>query len=99
MVQDDLVSLEQAVKEKIQLLGQRLSQRLVNDGSHGYQGSSIACRCGGSMKFVQHRPKDVHTVFGWIKVKRAYYYCPDCGGSSVMARRRYMRLSRDAPRT
>lgn len=27
------------------------------------------------MKFVQHRSKDLHTLFGWITIKRAYYHC------------------------
>lgn len=83
LVQNDLGVLEQAVIEKMQLLGKGLLQKLLDSGSHGYQGSSIACRCGDSMKFVQHRPKNIHTVFGWIKVKRSYYYCPNCGDSLV----------------
>ena len=83
LAQNDLGALEKAIKEKMQLLGKGLLQKLLDSGSHGYQGSSIACRCGESMKFVQHRPKDIHTVLGWIKVKRSYYYCPDCGDSFV----------------
>ena len=35
------------------------------------------------MEFVKHRSRDVHTLFGWIKVERAYYHCPDCGDSYV----------------
>ena len=79
LIQEDLGALEQAVKEKLQLFGQSLLQRLVDYGPNGYKGSSIACQCGGSMRFVQHRSRDVHTVFGWIKVKRAYYHCCECG--------------------
>lgn len=30
-------------------------------------------------KLVQHRSRDIHTLFGCIKLKRGYYYCPDCG--------------------
>ena len=74
LVQDDLGTLEQTVKEKIQLLGQGLLQRLVDKRSNGYKGGSLACKCGGSMRFVQHRSRDIHTVFGWIKLKRAYYH-------------------------
>ena len=83
LVQNDLGALERAVQEKMQLLGKDLLQKLLDSGSHGYQGASIACRCGESMNFIQHRPKNIHTVFGWIKVKRSYYYCPDCGDSFV----------------
>ena len=83
LLQDDLGALEQAVQEKMQLLGKGLLQKLLDNGSHGYQGTSIACQCGESMNFIQHRPKNIHTVFGWIKVRRSYYYCPDCGESFV----------------
>lgn len=78
LAQDNLDALEQAVKEKMQLLGQGLLQRLVDRGPNGYKGSSIICKCGGSMKFVQHRKRNIHTVLGWITVKRAYYHCSHC---------------------
>jgi hypothetical protein len=74
-------NLEAAVKAKMHQLGQKLLQRLVDRQANGYMGSSIACTCGGSMKFVQHRSKDLHTLFGWITIKRAYYHCCDCGQS------------------
>lgn len=81
LVADDLGDLEEAVKAKMQQLGQRLLQRLVDRGLNGYKASSIACKCGGSMKFIQYRNKDIHTLFGWIAVKRAYYHCANCGES------------------
>jgi hypothetical protein len=83
LVQHDPGKMEQLVQQKMQLLGQGLLQWLVDNRTNGYQGSSIPCGCGGSMEFVQHRGKDAHTLFGWIKVKQAYYYCPDCGDSYV----------------
>ena len=79
LVQHDVAALEQLVKEKMQLLGQGLFQRAVNRQPNGYKGSSITCKCGGLMRFVRHRCRDIHTLFGWINVKRAYYHCPDCG--------------------
>lgn len=81
LIQDDLGAIEQAVQEKMRLLGQGLLQRLVNRGANGYKGSSMACKCGGVMKFIQHRKRNIHTVFGWITVKRAYYHCSDCGAA------------------
>jgi hypothetical protein len=71
--------LEEAVKVTMQQLGLGLLQRLVERSSNGYKGSSIACECGGSMKFVQHRKRDIHTVYGWVTIHRAYYYCYECG--------------------
>jgi hypothetical protein len=81
LIQNDLGAIEKAVKEKMRLLGQGLLQRVVNQKPNGYKGSSLACKCGGSMRFIQHRNKDIHTLFGWIKVSRAYYHCPDCSKS------------------
>jgi hypothetical protein len=83
IIQNDLGALEQAVKEKMQLLGQGLLQRLIDQGPNGYKGSSMVCKCGGSMKFIQHRKKDIHSIFGWIKIKRAYYHCTNCGKSFI----------------
>ena len=79
----DLEAMERLVKEKMQILGNGLLQRLVDRHNNGYKGGSIICKCGNSMRFVQHRSKDIHTVFGWIRLKRAYYHCPDCGRSLI----------------
>jgi len=79
----DFGKLEQAVMEKMMSLGKGLLQRLVDAGRNGYRGSSIPCSCGQTMHFIQHRPRALHSLFGWITVKRAYYHCPDCRSSSA----------------
>jgi len=83
LVQNNLGKLEELVKKKMQLLGQGLLQRAVDRGKNGYKDSSMACECGGSMRFVNHRQRNIHTSFGWITIKRAYYHCPECGASSL----------------
>lgn len=83
LVAGDLGALEQAVRAKMQQLGQGLLQRLVQRQPNGYKGSSISCNCGGSKRFVGHRAKDINTIFGWIKIRRAYYHCHYCGASLV----------------
>lgn len=83
LVRNDLAALEAAVMGKMQSLGRGFLQRLIDREPNGYRGSSTACRCGGSMRFIQHRPKDIQTVFGWIKLRRAYYHCPDCCSSLI----------------
>ena len=75
---NDLGKMEDAVKELMASLGKGLLQRLVSRNRNGYKGSSITCQCGNSMKFIQHRKRDIHTIFGWITVKRAYYHCSNC---------------------
>ena len=75
----DFGKLEQAVMAMMMSFGKGLLQRMVDCGTNGYKGSSIACECDSSMKFVQHRPRDIHILFRWIKLKRAYYHCQQCG--------------------
>jgi len=76
---DDFGKIEIEVMNLMMTFGKAMLQRCVDHGNNGYQGSSIACKCGGSMKFVQHRARNIQTLFGYIKIKRAYYYCPVCG--------------------
>jgi hypothetical protein len=75
----DFGKIEQAVMTTMMSFGKRLLQRVVDSGPNGYQGSSIPCECGSSKKFVQHRARNIHTLFGWIELKRAYYNCRNCG--------------------
>jgi len=79
LLADDLGALEQAIEAKMRQLGQGLLQRLVQRQPNGYKGSSIYCNCGGSKRFVGHRTKNINTIFGWIKIERAYYHCRHCG--------------------
>jgi hypothetical protein len=83
LVRGDLGQLEQSVGTMLKSLGVGLLQRVVDQHRNGYQGAYVACTCGGLMRFVGHRPKAIHTLFGWITVQRAYYRCPQCGRSKV----------------
>lgn len=81
LVRENLGDLESVVAGMMRGLGKGLLQRVVSRKPNGYEGSSMACNCGGSMRFVSHRSKNIHTVFGWIVLSRSYYHCPDCGAS------------------
>lgn len=76
---NDFASMENTVKNMVFSLGNGLLQRLVNRSSNGYKGGSILCSCGESMRFVNHRKRNIHTIFGWVTVERAYYHCVKCG--------------------
>jgi hypothetical protein len=82
---DDFGKLEQTVMTMMRSFGKSLLQRVVDSSTHGYQGSSIPCECDdcSSMKFVQHRGRDIHSLFGWIQLRRAYYHCSKCGTGSA----------------
>lgn len=44
----------------------------------GYHGSSCACSCGGSAKFVNWRDKSLVSLFGDICMIGSYYHCAAC---------------------
>jgi hypothetical protein len=69
-------------------LGKGLLQRLVERSNNGYKGSHLRCDCGGTLRFVGSRVKNINTIFGWIKIRRAYYHCADCGQTDVPYDRR-----------
>jgi len=83
LVREDLGQLEQSVQTIVKSLGTALLQRMVDQGPKGYQGSQIPCPCGQTMRFVNHRPRRIHTLGGWITIHRAYYHCPACHRSEV----------------
>lgn len=83
LVQGDLGQLEPAIEAIVKSLGAGLLQRLIDRGPNGYQGSQIPCSCGSSMRFVGHRRRSVHTLMGWITIRRAYYHCSACHRSEV----------------
>lgn len=49
----------------------------------GYRGSSCACACGGSAKFVNWRQKTVECLFGAIRLTHSYYHCTCCRASQM----------------
>ena len=83
LVQADLGQLERSIGTMLKSIGAGLLQRTVDRGGHGCRGSSIPCSCGGSLRFVGHRCQSVHTLWGWITIRRAYYHCASCHRSEV----------------
>ena len=80
---EDVGMAERVVRERMLALGQRILQQHFEGRKLGYEGSSRACGCGQSQKFVGHRGKHVMTLVGEVSLKRAYYHCRDCGASWV----------------
>lgn len=83
LAQGDLGALEQLVGAILKSLGVGLLQRVVNHGGQGYQGTRLACPCGGVLRFVGYRPRAVHSLVGWITIPRAYYHCSACQHSQI----------------
>lgn len=75
----DLESLEFGIRSRMLSVGASALEGIVNAGQGGYQGSSIPCPCGAKARFVEYREKQLRTVLGPLRVRRAYYHCANCG--------------------
>jgi hypothetical protein len=80
---EDVGVAERVVREKVLAIGRHALQQHFEGRKLGYEGSSRACPCGESQKFVGHREKHVVTLLGEVTMRRAYYHCRHCGQSGV----------------
>lgn len=68
-----------ALRSSMHRVGGRLLERLLNAESSGHVGARIDCGRGHQALFVDYRTKQVLTVLSEVEIRRAYYYCSECG--------------------
>ena len=74
----DLEALEFGIRSRMLSVGRGALEGIVNAGQGGYQGSSIPCPCGAKARFVEYREKQLRTLLGSMRIRRAYYHCAHC---------------------
>ena len=75
----DLATAERRVRDGLRALGARLLAAGLAARGTGQDGPRRPCACGGTAEFEGCRPKEVQTLVGWIRLRRAYYACPSRG--------------------
>ena len=70
--------LEQQVMRALKETGQTLLAGLCELSVERYMASEIGCECGGMAAYQGKREGKIKTLFGGIRVKRAYYLCEQC---------------------
>jgi len=73
-----LKAKEAAVLAGISVLGKELLSGLLRLHETPYVPDTVPCRCGGQAEYQRRREGGVQTIVGEVRVKRAYYLCPDC---------------------
>ncbi len=73
----DLAATELEVRGAMQHVGQVLLEEVLNLDL-GQRGTRIACGGGHQAAFVSYRDKQLQTVVGTVRVRRAYYHCGAC---------------------
>ncbi len=74
----DMESYEMHIRSSMHGIGSKILTELLNADGGDYRGRTIACGKGHDFEFIGHRDKELLTVLGNIKVKRAYYYDNEC---------------------
>jgi len=75
----DLAAAERQIRVQLEQIGRAALQRhLDSHGNLGYQGSSRDCSCGNRQRFMGHRPRELQSMVGPVRLWRAYYHCASC---------------------
>jgi hypothetical protein len=76
----DLEASEAAIRTAVHETGATILEKLLNSGEESLSKGRVDCGSGhNGCRLVGHRSKDVMTVVGPIKIRRAYYHCGECG--------------------
>lgn len=74
----DLEASEMFMRGSLHEMGALVLERLLNQADAGAN-AKVKCAAGHEVALVDYRGKEVTTVLGTIKLRRAYYYCERCG--------------------
>ena len=78
----DMRTVELAVRAAVTQLGCSLLEQLLSI-QDGHSGQWVDCGQGHRAEFVGYRDKNIDTVLGRIRLRRAYYHCSACHGGVV----------------
>lgn len=73
-----LAELEQAVLSGLKPLGNALLAGLCSLCALRYPAAAVSCTCGGEARYQRQRSGQCKTLLGTLRLKRAYYLCPQC---------------------
>lgn len=73
-----LEQIEQEVVDLGEKIRDLLERETLAPLGHGYVGSQTPCACGRPARFVVIQPRQLVTLNGSRRLRRAYYYCAAC---------------------
>lgn len=73
-----LTAIEQTTRTVLQEVGRQTVEMTLKTVNPPYPEPTIACSCGAEAAYIRQRPACLHTIFGKLQAKRAYYLCPTC---------------------
>ncbi len=79
----DFEAIETAARYQAMRIAVKAIEGRLNTDLSDYQGTSLPCSCGRSMRYAGRRERTFTTVLGEMTLMRAYYHCPVCGNGFV----------------
>ena len=73
-----LTCIEQATRSILHEVGRQTVEATLKTMKPSYPERMIACDCGEKAEYLRQRAGQLHTIFGKLQVKRAYYLCETC---------------------
>jgi hypothetical protein len=92
---EGLARMEKGLRERMHGLGASILGAAMGLAGNGYARSRRACECGSQRKYVNDRERDVVSLLGKFRLRRAYYWCPQCGKSEAPMDRKLGIVSSD----
>ncbi len=73
-----MTDIEQKTRTLLHAIGRQSIEQVIENRRPQYPAAVSPCTCGAQAEYVRQRETRLHTLFGKLSVKRAYYLCPAC---------------------
>ena len=75
----DVTGVEEIVLRIEQEVLREVTEEMLREQSGKRTGNQSACACGKVARYRKDSPLELVTLFGRVRVTRAYFYCSACG--------------------
>ena len=73
-----LTAIERTTQIVLQEVGRQTVEMTLQTMNDPYPEPTITCDCGAEATYIRRRPTTLHTLFGKLHARRAYYLCQTC---------------------
>ena len=73
-----LTAIEQTTQVILQEVGRQTVEMTLKTMENPYPEPVVSCECGHEAAYIRRRPACLHTLFGKLRTRRAYYLCSTC---------------------
>lgn len=75
----DVTGIEEIVLRIEHEVLREVTEEMLREQSGKRESNRKACSCGGEARYRKNSPVEIVTLFGRVRVQRAYFHCAACG--------------------